>query len=165
MNQKKTGNGHGITGRTGWRLGLLLGVALLALSGCMAEEVAENKSEPTWVYIQPAIFAGRGGCTNCHSAAADPLDCKTFACGLSWTADQWARITGSGGTGTLLASGHAGNPKPIITPGDITQSFLLDKIEGTQGSYGKQMPLGASPLSDPDIQLIKDWIEDGAPEK
>ena len=50
-----------------------------------------------------------------------------------------------------------------IEPNDPEESYIIDKLEGTQ-AVGGQMPLGQSPLPAPTIQLIRDWITAGAPD-
>lgn len=47
-----------------------------------------------------------------------------------------------------------------IAPGDPDNSYLLQKVRGT--GAGSQMPLGRSPLSQDEIQLIVDWVAAGA---
>jgi mono/diheme cytochrome c family protein len=45
-------------------------------------------------------------------------------------------------------------------------SYLVHKIQGTQsnvGGSGGQMPLGRNPLSQAQIDTIRQWIADGAP--
>ena len=52
-----------------------------------------------------------------------------------------------------------------VEPADTSQSYLIHKLEGTQatvGGSGSQMPRGESPLSDEELQAIKDWINEGA---
>jgi hypothetical protein len=52
-----------------------------------------------------------------------------------------------------------------IEPGDPDQSYLVNKIQGTQGDVGgsgQRMPLGGDPLSDTDINTIRAWITAGA---
>jgi hypothetical protein len=52
-----------------------------------------------------------------------------------------------------------------VKPGDIAASYLVHKLEGTQtsvGGRGEQMPFGAAPLPDAEIDLIRSWIEQGA---
>jgi hypothetical protein len=47
-----------------------------------------------------------------------------------------------------------------VDPGDPDASFIIDKLRNRDVST--QMPLGAEPLADEEIQLIEDWIRDGA---
>ncbi len=52
-----------------------------------------------------------------------------------------------------------------VAPGEPSQSYFLHKLRGTHedaGGGGFQMPRGASPLSDDDQRLVRDWIRGGA---
>jgi hypothetical protein len=52
-----------------------------------------------------------------------------------------------------------------VKAGDPDSSYLVHKIQGTQGTVGGsggQMPLGRSPLSQDNIDIIRDWIAAGA---
>lgn len=49
-----------------------------------------------------------------------------------------------------------------VAPGDPANSYLYRKVTGT-GITGDRMPLGAPPLSDSQLALIRDWIRRGAP--
>ena len=80
--------------------------------------------------------------------------------------------TSSASAGLILVSGQAyGNlvnitstnesPKKRVLPGDAANSYIVNKIEGTQ-SVGGRMPLNAAALSATDIQNIKNWINQGA---
>lgn len=51
-----------------------------------------------------------------------------------------------------------------VVPGDPSKSFLLDKLTGNmQFGEGDRMPQNADPLSADRIQLIRRWIQAGAP--
>jgi hypothetical protein len=53
-----------------------------------------------------------------------------------------------------------------VSPGAPDKSYLIDKLKGTQsqaGGSGAQMPFGASPLPQAQIDLISQWISAGAP--
>lgn len=55
----------------------------------------------------------------------------------------------------------------LIASGDSMQSYLVAKLEGNQaaaGGTGGTMPSGADPLDAATLQLIKDWVDAGAPE-
>ena len=48
--------------------------------------------------------------------------------------------------------------------GQPDQSYLVWKLQGSGGCYsGSRMPKGASALSASNLQLIRDWIANGAP--
>lgn len=49
-----------------------------------------------------------------------------------------------------------------VQPGDPDNSYLVQKIEGTQ-AVGARMPLGGPPLSQAQMDLVRQWITDGAP--
>ena len=52
-----------------------------------------------------------------------------------------------------------------VTPNQPDDSYLVHKIQGTHvdvGGSGSRMPLGLSPLSQSDIDLIRAWIQAGA---
>ncbi len=49
-----------------------------------------------------------------------------------------------------------------VIPNDADNSLLVQKIEGTQTVGGRMPAGGRAPLSNEDIQLIRDWITNGA---
>ena len=48
-----------------------------------------------------------------------------------------------------------------VEPGDPDNSYVVQKIEGTQ-AVGAQMPLGGPPLPQEQMELVRQWITDGA---
>lgn len=48
-----------------------------------------------------------------------------------------------------------------VTPGDPDNSYLIHKLEGTQASGGR-MPQGGPFLSQASIDMVRQWITDGA---
>jgi hypothetical protein len=53
-----------------------------------------------------------------------------------------------------------------VRPNFPDSSYLVHKLQGTQdqvGGSGGQMPLGAAALSQSQIDVIRQWITDGAP--
>ena len=48
-----------------------------------------------------------------------------------------------------------------VQPGDPDNSYLIQKLEGT-ATVGGQMPLGGTPLSQATIDIIRQWITEGA---
>ena len=52
-----------------------------------------------------------------------------------------------------------------VKSGSSAESYLIHKLQGTQdtvGGAGDRMPLGGEQLSDPTLQVIRDWIDQGA---
>ncbi len=52
----------------------------------------------------------------------------------------------------------------MVEPGHPEKSYLVDKITGTNMCGGVSMPKDAPMLPDADIQVMVDWICNGAPE-
>lgn len=53
----------------------------------------------------------------------------------------------------------------LVEPEEPDNSYLIDKLNGTHleaGGNGAQMPFGQSPLSQSQIDLISQWISEGA---
>ena len=50
-----------------------------------------------------------------------------------------------------------------VEPGDPDNSYLVQKVEGT-AAVGGRMPLGGDRLPDAEIDLIRQWISEGANE-
>ena len=57
----------------------------------------------------------------------------------------------------MLAGGDSG---PAIVPGEAAKSLLLQAMTGTEGA--SQMPPDGNKLSDAEIAVIRQWINDGA---
>ena len=65
-----------------------------------------------------------------------------------------------------LVGAMSGAGIPFVTAGDASQSYLINKLDGSQGDVGGsgvRMPMGGE-LPDGEIDTIADWIEAGAPE-
>lgn len=76
--------------------------------------------------------------------------------GLELYPDPWSSTVG-------VASGQTS--LPLVEPGSPEQSYLFIKLLGTQsavGGSGEQMPFPL-PLEAGQIDLIRAWIEQGAP--
>lgn len=94
--------------------------------------------------IQP-IFTSR--CTGCHNVSSAPH-------GL---------ILSEGRSYDLLVNVASKEVPSLkrVKPGDPNNSYLVQKVEGT-AAVGGQMPLGRTPLTEAQIDLIRDWISEGA---
>ena len=51
-----------------------------------------------------------------------------------------------------------------VVPADSSASLLFLKVSSDSPPVGSRMPLGGIPLSQADIALIRDWIDQGAPD-
>lgn len=115
---------------------ILIGI-VANLSGC-AKEPQKEISFST--QIQPIIQAR---CIECHATGGQGYQ----ASGLSMeTYDSLMKGTKFG---------------PVIKPGDSVSSTLMRLIEG-KADPSIRMPHGKQPLTDEQIKLFKEWINQGA---
>jgi len=64
---------------------------------------------------------------------------------------------------TLLEQHSNQSTYPLVTPGNVLESYLWHKLNGTQsmaGGSGTSMPLGVT-IDDDDLLRIEDWIQTG----
>lgn len=141
-------------------------LTVLIVAACAASACDESLSklagpspnlEPTFSSIQSNIFestdsAGRPACTNCHTSTGHPP-----AGGLNLTHDvaydQLVNVASREKSGVLR-----------VKAGDPDSSYLVNKVTGTAGIVGKRMPFSGPPfLTDGQIQILRRWIEIGAP--
>ena len=121
----------------------------------------------TWDAIQDHIFAGN--CTSCHSAGTSferqsGLD-LTAGAAFSNLVDVPAQNQAARDDGLLRVSSNGGLP-------GLAQSFLWEKINVAEQDhfyddhpgYGSLMPMGLPPLTNGELEFIKNWIVAGAPE-
>lgn len=88
-------------------------------------------------------------CTKCHIGAGAPE-------GLQLDATH----------SYALLVGVASNEQPAVlrvAPGDPDSSYLIRKLTNTGGISGAQMPFGGPYLPQSTIDVIRQWITDGAP--
>jgi hypothetical protein len=113
--------------------------------------------DPTFSSIQRDIFnstdsAGRRACTSCHNAQG-----AQFSAGLN--------LSDATAYASLVNVPSSRKPGAIrVIPGDPTNSYLIQKIEGAPGIVGERMPRTAGPFLTPNqVTIIRRWIELGAP--
>lgn len=86
-------------------------------------------------------------CTVCHAGANAPL-------GL--------RLDAANSFGLLVGVASVEVPSLLrVDPGRPDASYLIQKLEGT-AAVGERMPLGGPPLPQPTIDVIRQWIAEGA---
>lgn len=101
--------------------------------------------------VQP-IFTDSCADTFCHSGAF-PAGGLSLAAGTSYAA-----LVGVGSTNP--AARAAGLLR--VNPGDPDRSFLIIKVTAPSPAEGALMPLGKAALTAEQIQLLRDWIMQGA---
>jgi len=88
-------------------------------------------------------------CSKCHIGAGAPL-------GLQLDAEHSYNL--------LVGVPSEEQPSLLrVKPSDPDDSYMVHKIEGLPGIDGGQMPLGETPLPQPTIDAIRQWITNGAP--
>lgn len=100
--------------------------------------------------IQP-IFTANCALSGCH-AGTSPQQGQNLSEGLAYQAIV-----------NVPANERAGMMR--VRPSQPDSSYLVHKIQGTQasvGGSGGQMPLGGTPLSQSQVDLIRAWIAAGA---
>ncbi len=135
------------------RFRITRGVGLLATcfalaacgSGSGFQDAAGGPLQPTFASIQANVFTPI--CGQCHTGAGAPYGLRLDA------ANSFALLVGvpSGEESSLLR----------VKPNDPDNSYLIRKLEGTAGT-GERMPAGLPPLSQAQIDTIRQWIVDGA---
>src|SRR5882672_4619432 len=101
--------------------------------------------QATFQSIQDNIFTPI--CTACHTGASAPQGLRLDA------ANSFALLVG------VASSEVPGTPR--VAAGNPSGSYLIQKLEGS-ASVGGRMPLGGTPLAQADINMIRQWITDGA---
>jgi hypothetical protein len=86
-------------------------------------------------------------CTGCHAGAAAPLGFRLDA----------------GSAFAMLVNAPSVEVPALrrVAPGNPDQSYLIQKLEG-HAAVGAQMPLGQAPLPQATINVIRQWITNGA---
>jgi len=113
-----------------------------------AFEVAQPVNTTTLTQIQNEIFTPSCASAGCHSGN-NPPDGLLLTTGNSWS-------------NNVNIDAVQMNLKRVL-PGDPDNSYLVRKIEGS-GIVANRMPLGAAPLSQDQINLVRQWVADGAPD-
>ena len=101
---------------------------------------------PTWYGVQANILGKF--CTMCHSGTSPPA-------GLSWDVDRYDTIVTQGWTSStgMLE----------IDPGSPETSYMYLKITNDPSITGSFMPATGTMLDQALIDVIRQWITDGAP--
>ena len=141
-----------------WSRGAPLLFLLLAACGGSGEGLDENGRPVTdgggggpvltaeFQSIQDNVFTPL--CTTCHAGAAAPLGFRLDE------ASSFAMLVNAPSTEV---------PSLIrVNPGQPDASYLIQKLEG-RAAVGARMPLNQPPLPQETINVIRQWIANGAP--
>ena len=114
---------------------------------------------------------GNGGTTTGATLSGDVQPILTTNCALSGchagTSPQEGQNLSAGQTFSNVVNVPS-NELPTmrrVQPNQPDSSYLVHKIQGTHvsvGGTGDRMPQGRTPLSQSDINVIREWIQNGA---
>ncbi len=97
--------------------------------------------------ISSQIFVPR--CTGCHGGGS-PSGGMNLEAGNAY--EKLVNVASSEKSGAIR-----------VIPGDPENSYLVQKLRGDPGIVGLRMPRNGPPyLTDDQINLVKQWIQDGA---
>jgi hypothetical protein len=136
-----------------FRAGALLGLSLAV--GCSGS--TSSGPPGTFTQIYPALFplGTQAQCNYCHDRPANEISNGMLNMG-STQADSYAAIVG-----TSSMSARCGATHTLVVPGDSSTSLLFLKLqEGPP--CGDRMPLGGSPLTAAQLEMVRSWIDAGA---
>ncbi len=89
-------------------------------------------------------------------------NCATTGCHLGAGAPQGLRLDDANSYGMLVGVASSEESSILrVAQGDPDNSYLIQKLEGS-ASIGAQMPLNAPALKQASIDVIRQWITDGA---
>ena len=130
---------------------LVVPLACCALTACGSGDGFQGSGgavgplAPNFDSIQANIFEPL--CEHCHSGANAPVGLRLDA------ANSYLLLVG-------VPSGERSNILRVAA-GDPNNSYLIQKLEGTAG-VGERMPAGLPAVPQADINIVRQWIADGA---
>ena len=104
--------------------------------------------QPTLQSIQDNVFSP--SCSGCHTGGGASLPSS-----MNLTSSAASRVAL-----VNVMSSETGLQR--VLPGNANNSYLIQKLEGTQSS-GARMPFGGPFLDTATIAVIRQWIDSGAP--
>jgi hypothetical protein len=128
----------------------LLAAALLTLAACgggSGDNAPPAGLQPTLASIQDNVFTVTCAVSGCHGGAG---------------AQYGLQLDPGFSAGNLINVPSGQDPNLIrVVPGDPDASFLIQKLDGTQ-TVGARMPDNGPYLTTAKINVIRQWIQDGA---
>lgn len=129
---------------------IFLFLFLLMVMACSTEtsinQPEENENPATFSYIEKNVFRLRCATSGCHAN-----DTKSANLDLS-TANAYSNLVS---VKSVLSSQGLNR----VEPGNSQASFLIKVLDGSNPT---KMPLNGAPLDQATIDLIAEWIDNGA---
>lgn len=136
-------------------IGVLAGLACAGDGSQLAEPGDDNDN-------------GSGGGTG-FAAAVQPIltaNCALSGCHAGASPAQGMNLSLGQAFANIVSVPSNESGLLRVKPSEPDSSYLVHKIQGTQGTVGGsggRMPLGRAALSQAQIDIIRQWIADGAP--
>ena len=135
-------------GRNGFFFGMLLLVMILSCERAGPVTPPDGGLEPTLSSIQVNIFNQRCALSTCHIGNSAP---------------QGLQLSEGNSFSNLVNVRSRGVPSLFrVEPDDPDNSYIVWKLEGNPGIQGERMPFMRDPLSQEEINTIREWISRGA---
>ena len=128
-------------------LTVFLAIPLLVMCSGQNKDQGKDQMKPTLTNIQIHVFNQYCSSPGCHGGM-EPQDELNLTEGESYK--SLVNVPSIQVQDLLL-----------VDPGHPDKSYLIDKLEGVK-VVGERMPMGAPPLPNKDIEVIREWIKDGA---
>jgi hypothetical protein len=112
-------------------------------------------------------FVGSGGATGALAPSFDSIQANVFEplcshCHSGANAPAGLRLDAANSYALLVGVASVEQPGILrVAPGNPSASYVIQKLEGT-AAVGERMPAGLPPLPQADINVIRQWIADGA---
>jgi hypothetical protein len=112
-------------------------------------------------------FVGSGGAVGPLAPSFDSIQANVFEqvcehCHAGANAPAGLRLDAANSYAMLVGVASVERPAILrVAPGDPSNSYLIQKLEGT-AAVGERMPAGLPALPQSDINVIRQWIADGA---
>jgi len=112
-------------------------------------------------------FVGSGGATGPLAPSFDSIQANVFEplcshCHSGANAPAGLRLDAANSYALLVGIPSVERPGILrVAPGNPSASYVIQKLEGT-AAVGERMPAGLPPLPQADINVIRQWIADGA---
>jgi hypothetical protein len=123
-------------------------------------------ADPTPPTRTVTVEGGGGGGEATLTAVQNQIftpSCASSGCHGNGSAQAGLSLDAGSAYGNIVNVASSEMPSmDRIEPGDPDNSYLWRKVNGGPGISGGQMPLGRPALSQDLLDLLRDWIEDGA---
>jgi hypothetical protein len=145
---------------------LLAGAAAVTagVSGCAGNGAGLNSNG------QPIGSSGDGGGTVPLTADLQSIQANVFTpicspCHSGASAPEGLMLDAAHSYNLLVGVPSAEVPTfDRVKPGDPDNSYIILKLQGSPGIVGSRMPLNETPLPQSTIDVIRQWITNGAPQ-